>query len=83
MGELFTDGEDVVVFYDDDDMMRKIDYYISHDEERKQIVANGQKKILENYDYSKAWKYIFDVSEEIGVSEKIREQTEFRLKKYL
>lgn len=58
LGELFTDGEDMVMFYDDGDMTRKIDYYISHDEERKQIAANGQKKILRNYDYSKAWKYI-------------------------
>ena len=49
----FIDGEDLVVYYDKDDLLQKIGYYLSHDEERKAIAANGHKKVMEVHTHTK------------------------------
>lgn len=61
LAELFVEGEDMVIYYDEEDMMNKIEYYLKNDYEREQIAASGKKKINQKYDYSKAWEYIFSV----------------------
>jgi glycosyltransferase involved in cell wall biosynthesis len=47
--ELFTDGEDLVVYDTGDpfDAIKKLEYYLSHDDERERIAENGRKKVLE------------------------------------
>lgn len=47
----FIDGKDLVVYYDKDDLLSKIEYYLNHEDERKQIAANGQKKVLRQHTY--------------------------------
>ena len=49
--EYFEDGKDLVIYTDFDDMCSKIDYYLSHDQERKQIAQNGYNKVREKFDY--------------------------------
>lgn len=48
----FKNGEELVWFEDEADLVRKVRYYLEHDEERRRIAKNGQKKVrkLHNYD---------------------------------
>lgn len=48
----FKNGEDIVWFEDEDDLVQKVRYYLGHEDERKKIALNGQKKVrqLHNYD---------------------------------
>lgn len=48
---LFVPEEDFVYYDSREDLMNKIEYYLSHEEERAQIAKNGHKKIAENHTY--------------------------------
>ena len=41
----FVPGEDFVFYESEDDFVRKIDYYLAHDSERRQIIANCSGKM--------------------------------------
>lgn len=43
--KLFTDGEDYVCYFDDNDLLCKVDYYLSHEKERVEIAENGHRKV--------------------------------------
>ena len=47
------DGEDLAIAYTPEDMIRLTQYYLEHEEERKQIAINGQKKVMEKFSYTK------------------------------
>lgn len=47
----FKNGEDLVWFEDEADLVRKVRYYLEHDEERRRIAMNGQKKVRELHNY--------------------------------
>ena len=47
----FKKGEDLVFFTDKDDLKEKVCYYLSHEEERKQIALNGQQKVRALHGY--------------------------------
>lgn len=49
--QFFQEGEDYVAFTDPTDMLQKVDYYLTHEEERANIAENGQKKIRETHTY--------------------------------
>lgn len=57
----FVDGEDLVVYYDKDDLLSKIEYYLNHENERRQIATNGQKKVLEQHTYEQRILQILSV----------------------
>lgn len=61
LDELFIDGEDMVLYYNDNDLILKVDYYLSHDEERRKIAANGKKKIIDMFAYKNVWDKIFEI----------------------
>ncbi|MCR5507634.1 MAG: glycosyltransferase [Lachnospiraceae bacterium] len=42
LGEIFEDGKEVVMFRSVEDCIEKIDYYLEHEEERRQIAHNGK-----------------------------------------
>lgn len=48
--ELFIPGEEIVLFHNEQELVELVDYYMEHEEERKRIARNGQKKVLEQYD---------------------------------
>lgn len=54
INELFIDGEDMVLYYNDNDLISKVDYYLSREEERRKIAANGKKKIMDMFGYTNA-----------------------------
>lgn len=47
----FKNGEDLVWFEDEADLVKKVGYYLSHEDERKRIALNGQKKVRELHNY--------------------------------
>lgn len=49
--EDFTDGEDLVVWMDLDDLKTKIDFYLIYDGERNRIANNGHLKAKNNYTF--------------------------------
>ncbi|SFG73665.1 spore maturation protein CgeB [Lachnospiraceae bacterium C7] len=62
--DLFRDFEPGVEFdyyEDDEDLVRKIEYYLQHDEERKKIAENGYKKICERFTFEKVFGKIFEI----------------------
>ncbi len=54
------DKPDLVVydFGDFDDLKKKIDYYINHDDEREEIRKRGHQKVRDNYTYKSRWQTI-------------------------
>ncbi len=50
-GQFFTEGEDYVAFESPEDLCAKVDYYLTHEEERAAIAANGLAKIREAHTY--------------------------------
>lgn len=49
MVDLFVPGEDFVMYSDIDDLIRKTEYYLKHDEEREQIARNGFMKVASRH----------------------------------
>lgn len=61
IAEYFEDGKELVIAYTPEDMVEKTAYYLSHDEERKEIAKNGQKKVYEKFAYTKLLPEILDL----------------------
>ena len=51
--EYFRDGQDLIIVRTPDEMIAKTAYYLEHEEERKEIALNGQKKVFDNFAYTK------------------------------
>lgn len=51
LAECFIPGEDLVLYDSVDDLIQKIDYYVSHEEERLQIAKNGYEKVKRYHTY--------------------------------
>lgn len=49
--DLFIPGEDFVYYESREDLLRKIDYYLQHEEERKEIARNGHDKVAARHTY--------------------------------
>lgn len=49
LAELFENGREVVMYESVGDLLEKIDYYLTHEEERREIARAGCKKIQESY----------------------------------
>ena len=48
--EYFVPGEDLVVYEDYEDLCTKVEYYLSHESERREIAINGCRKVIPNND---------------------------------
>ncbi len=49
--KLFEEDKEIVTFKTPEELIEKIDYYLSHDEERIRIGINGYKKVKQCYTY--------------------------------
>ena len=53
IAEYFQDGVDLAIARTPEEMYAKAEYYLEHEEERKKIAINGQKKVFEKFAYTK------------------------------
>lgn len=59
--ELFRVGEEVVEYRDEDDLVRKIEYYVEHEDERAPIAAAGQQRTLRDHTYRNRMAELVDI----------------------
>ena len=48
--EIFEEDKEIVMFRTPEELFEKVDYYLTHEEERRRIMQNGQQKVLTCYD---------------------------------
>lgn len=60
--EHFIPGEDIVLYDSIPDLLSKIEYYLAHDAERKQIAQNGYDKIKKYHTYDIRLKQMLEMS---------------------
>lgn len=48
----FEDGKDLVTFDSYEDLQKKTEYYLGHEDERKTIALNGYEKVKKLHQYS-------------------------------
>ena len=58
-----VDGEDFVIYHSPDDLLDKIEYYLSHEEEMKAIAENGFNKLLKYHTSEVRAKKFIEVCE--------------------
>ena len=63
--ELFVPGEDLVIYHNLEELQSLTAYYLEHEEERKQIARNGQKKVLKLHDFSDRMKRVMELVDKI------------------
>jgi len=44
--ELFIPGKEIALYHNEEELLQLVDYYLAHEEERKTIARNGQRKVL-------------------------------------
>lgn len=49
--DYFQPGEDFVYYESEADLLNKIDYYLTHEEERRQIARNGHDKVKQHHTF--------------------------------
>lgn len=49
--DLFTDGEHLIAYDNENDIVDKASYYLTHDEEREAIARKGYERVLANHTY--------------------------------
>lgn len=60
--DYFVPGEDFVYYEDMQDMKEKIEYYLEHEAEQKEIAANGHRKVAAEHTYEKRIAAMLDIA---------------------
>lgn len=60
LSEYFKEGEEFACFADEKELQEKISYYLSHEEERRRIAENGQRKVLALFSYKRQVERLMD-----------------------
>lgn len=60
--DFFVPGEDFDFFDGTEDLLSKIEYYLSHEKERKDISENGFRKVVENHTYLHRVKTMLEIA---------------------
>ncbi len=55
----FVPGEDLVYYESKEDLLQKVDYYLTHEEERKAIAKNGHDRVAAGHTYRHRIREIF------------------------
>jgi spore maturation protein CgeB len=61
LAERFVPDVEIVMFKNMEDLVRKVNYYLKHEEERLRIAMNGYKKVRDYYSYPKALSKIIEI----------------------
>lgn len=68
LSDFFKADKEVISFTDQQQMIDKIQYYLSHDEEREGIRESGYKRVLKEHTYSQRFTKIFSIIHDKGHS---------------
>ena len=52
-------GEEIVVYEDNEDLLRKVKYYLAHPKEREEIARRGYERTIREHSAGKRFEYIF------------------------
>ena len=55
----FKNNKEMIMFKNEQDLLKKINYYLLHEKEREEIAENSYKKAIKNHDVLKEFKEIF------------------------
>lgn len=58
--DFFENGKDYIYYDSHDDLLRKTEYYLNHEDERAQIARNGHEKAAKFHSYEKRMEFILD-----------------------
>ena len=58
--EIFEEDKEIVMFRNPEELLEKVDYYLTHDKEREQIARAGHEKVMNCYTYEKKAKQLLD-----------------------
>lgn len=61
LAEQFKVGKEIVLFESEEDLLEKIDYYLRHEEERREIARNGYERVKREYSYQKRLEQMFQI----------------------
>lgn len=61
--DYFIPDQDFVYYNDPEDLLDKIEYYLSHDKERQEIARNGYQKVKENHSFEKCFRELLSVTQ--------------------
>ena len=61
LSDYYKDGEEIVIFKNDQDMIEKIKYYLAHEDKRKKIANAGHKRTLKDHTYEERFREIFKI----------------------
>ncbi|MEM3737518.1 MAG: glycosyltransferase [Candidatus Bathyarchaeia archaeon] len=51
LNDLFVDGRDIVLYGELEELEERVDYYLSHEEERKRIAVQGYNIVIDKHTY--------------------------------
>lgn len=57
--DYYKDGEEIVIYQNIDDLVKKIRYYLEHNDEREKIALAGYKRTLQEHTYERRFQEIF------------------------
>lgn len=64
LAEYFVDGEELVLFHNEKDFMEKVEYYLTHEEERQAIAYRGYEKVKSIFTFKNKLCSLFHVVEQ-------------------
>jgi len=59
LSERYVFGEEIVTYEDNEDLVKKIKYYLNHPEEREEIAKRGYERTLRDHNAEKRFEKIF------------------------
>lgn len=58
--EYFEEGKDFAAYKNEEELIKKASYYLEHDDERREIAENGQRKVFENFTCEIQFRKMFE-----------------------
>jgi len=58
--EFFDIGKEVICYHDKNDLVRKIKYYLAHEQEREKIRLAGRERCLRDHTWHKRFQMVFE-----------------------
>lgn len=69
LNELFEIGKEIETYSTNEELAEKINYYLTHEDERKKIASAGQKKTLKDHAYEIRMKELIEIFKKIHLVE--------------